>query len=100
MQIWQLESTNGQAINLTFVNFDIFGPDNDNFCGDYVEVDNETSNQIFCGYSIPGPFTSSGTRIIVKFHTDDFVTERGFLAVVCCDVTVTTGLTGKSSSFK
>ena len=100
MQIWQLESTNGHAINLTFVNFDIFGPDNDNFCGDYVEVDNGTSNQIFCGYSIPGPFTSSGTRIIVKFHTDDFVTERGFLAVVCCDVTVTTGLTGKSSSFK
>ena len=100
MQIWQLESTNGQAINLTFVNFDIFGPDNDNFCGDYVEVDNGTSNQIFCGYSIPGPFTSSGTRIIVKFHTDDFVTEHGFLAVVCCDVTVTTGLTGKSSSFK
>ena len=100
MQIWQLQSANEQAINLTFVNFDIFGPDNDNLCGDFVEVNDGSSTQIFCGYSIPGPFTSSGTRIIVKFHTDDFITDRGFLAVVCCDVTVTTGLTGKSSSSK
>ena len=84
---------------MTFVNFDIFDDDhNDDICDDFVEVNDGSSTQIFCGFSIPGPFTSNVTTIIVKFHTNDFFTERGFLAVVCCNVYVTTGLTGKIST--
>ena len=84
---------------MTFVNFDIFDDDhNDDICDDFVEVNDGSSTQIFCGFYTPGTFTSSGTTIIVKFHTNDFFTERGFLAVVCCNVYVTTGLTGKIST--
>ena len=34
----------------------------------------------FCGNSNPGPFTSTGQNMTVRFHTDGSVTETGFSA--------------------
>ena len=61
--------------------------------GDWVEVNDGTSTQRYCG-STPGPVT--GTTITVKLHTDVSGTTSGFLAVVTGDVTVTTDVTGES----
>ena len=79
-------------------------------CNDWVEVNDGTSTQRYCGshdcgYSIcdscdycgsPGPVT--GTTITVKLHTDVTVTASGIFAVVTGDVTVTTDVTGESGN--
>ena len=103
----------GQEFTLTFDRFDIYHCTRDgetpalsNYCDcDYVEISDGSSTQRYCGpdglgnyfsgngdnyTSIPGPFTSSGT-ITVKFISGGFNGEEstGFLAVVCCSVTVT-----------
>ena len=97
-----LQSTNDQAITLTFDSLDIdfgIGP-----CSDWVEVNDGSSTLRFCGpyygdyynvaydnlgSSIPGPFTSTAT-ITVKFSSNSQYTKSGFLAVVCCSPHVTT----------
>ena len=76
---------------LTFETFDIYYS-----CFDWVEVSYDSYSQRYCGTSIPGPFTSTGTNMTVKFHSDVGRTGTGFLAVVCCSVNVTTDVnTGK-----
>ena len=40
----------------------------------------------YCGTHIPEPFR--GTKITMKFHSDNIGTGRGFLAVVCCSVNI------------
>ena len=62
-------------------------------CSDWVEVNDGTSTQRYCG-STPGPVT--GTTITVNLHTDYLNTASGFFAVVTGDVTVTTNVTGES----
>ena len=78
------------------------------FCDDWVEINDGTSTQRYCGEAYcgssycsscdycgsPGPVT--GTTITVKLHTSDSGTTSGFLAVVTGDVTVTTDVTGES----
>ena len=62
------------------------------FCGPWVSgnyYDGDSTAQL----SFPGPFTSSGTSITFKFNTNRAEAASGFLAVVCCSVTVTTDLT-------
>ena len=59
-------------------------------CHDWVEINDGNSSQRYCGTSVPGPFTSTGTNMTVKFHSDVGRTGTGFLAVVCCSVNVTT----------
>ena len=65
-------------------------------CWDWVQIDDGSSIQRYCGpwedgnyynlhgdnlgSSIPGPFTSTGTSMTVKMHTDYSVTEAGFKA--------------------
>ena len=76
-------------------------------CSDWVEVNDGTSTQRYCGSSsscscsscdycgsTPGPVT--GTTITVKLHTSVAGTASGFFAVVTGDVTVTTDVTGES----
>ena len=75
-------------------------------CGDWVEVNDGTSTQRYCGHasyccsncdycgSTPGPAT--GTIITLKLHTNGRVTASGFFALVTGDVTVTTDVTGES----
>ena len=72
-----------------------------NVCFDWVEIDDGNSTQRYCGTSIPGPFTSTGTNMTVKFRSDEGRTNTGFLAVVCCSVNVTTDVnTGKFNMMK
>ena len=79
------------------------------WCDDWVEVNDGTSTQRYCGpgdwcdsycssfcdyCGSPGPVT--GTTINVKPRTSGLWTARGFFAVVTGDVTVTTDVTGES----
>ena len=37
---------------------------------DYVEVSYDSFSQRYCGSSIPGPFTSTGSSMVVRFRSD------------------------------
>ena len=50
-------------------------------CHDWVEISDGNSSQRYCGTSIPGPFTSTGTSMVVKFHSDSNTARTGFSAV-------------------
>ena len=89
-QEWKLESTNGEPVTLTFERIDIEMQFGWEVCHDWVEINDGNSSQRYCGTSVPGPFTSTGTNMTVKFHSDMGRTGTGFLAVVCCSVNVTT----------
>ena len=96
MQEWELRSTNGQYITLTFESFDLDpNTSNGGACYDYVKIYDGISTQRFCGDSIPGPITSVGTTMTVYFETSTLRTSKGFLASVCCSVDVITDDTGK-----
>ena len=64
---------------LTFDSFDLeYGSS----CGyDYVEVSYDSYSQRYCGTSIPGPFTSTGSSMVVRFHSNWISTRTGFTAV-------------------
>ena len=60
-----------------------------------MEISHGSFSQKYCGTSIPGPFSSSGTTMTVSFSSSYLsVNGQGFLAVVCCSVNVTTNTTG------
>ena len=82
LQEWELEAENGGKIKLTFESFDVEPKSSwQTSCGnDYVEVSYDSFSQKFCGNKIPGPFTSSGDTITVKFHSDNFDQRTGFSA--------------------
>ena len=76
----RLEAVNGCNIHL------IFGSFRTESGLDYVEMiyewnGMEWNNEKFSGDSIPGPFTSSGNTMTVRFHTDGSTRYRGFSAV-------------------
>ena len=50
-------------------------------CYDYVEVSYAGYSDQFCGSSIPGPFTSTGSSMVVRFHSNHVYTRTGFSAV-------------------
>ena len=90
LQTWQLSSASGDTITLTFqsMNLDY----SDYWCGgccDWVEVTHSSYTQRFCGSALPGPISSSG-NMVVTFRSDSIVAWTGFLAVACCDLTVST----------
>ena len=84
-------------MNLSFEDFDVIPHVTyySNCTSDHVEISYEDFSQKFCGYSNPGPFKINSTTMTVKFHTDGGGTSTGFLAVLCCSVTVTTNATGE-----
>ena len=47
---------------------------------DYLEISYSSFSWRYCGSSIPGPITSSGPSLTVRFHTDTRITSSGFLA--------------------
>ena len=47
---------------------------------DHVEVSFDSFSWKFCGQDFPGPFVSSGPSMTVRFHSDKFDAESGFLA--------------------
>ena len=88
LQTWELQPIKGQGITLTFDSFYIFTYDSsDGTCVDWVDIDDGSSIQRYCGVSIPGPFTSTGT-INVTLNTGSLFTASGFLATVCCSVRI------------
>ena len=87
LQIWHLSSAS--PITLTFQSMHLeYGPYFCDECCDYVEVTHSSSTQRFCGSELPGPISSSG-NMEVTFRSDSDVAWTGFLAVACCDLTVT-----------
>ena len=83
LQEWRLTSENGGNIQLTFVSFNV---EFDSSCSyDYVEVLYGDYSERFCGGEngdyLPGPFTSCGSSMVVKFHSDGSRTGAGFRAV-------------------
>ena len=64
------------------ITFDSFDTEAGASCQyDWVEVSYDSFSQRYCGSSIPGPFTSTGTSMVVKFHSDGSNTRTGFSAV-------------------
>ena len=80
LQEWTLAPENGGNIELTFIF--VFDVEEDKNCSyDYVEVSHGNYSERFCGGSLRGSvITSSGTSIVVTFHTDSSVTGLGFQA--------------------
>ena len=63
---------------------------------DYLEINDGSSIQRYCGTSIPATVNSTNTNITVKFRSDgNSGTATGFLASVCCSVNITTDVAGK-----
>ena len=90
LQTWQLSSASGDTITLTFQSLHLEYRDyNCGGCCDYVEVTHSSSTQRICGSALPAPISSSG-NMEVTFRSDSIVAWTGFLAVACCDLTVTT----------
>ena len=72
-------------------------------CCDYIEISHGSFTQRYCHrgqIEIPATFTSSGTTMTVKFHTDNHAIESGFIAIICCDVNITTDTSGKLTGFQ
>ena len=100
LQTWTIQSTNGIVL-LEFGSFDVQSTP-DCWQDDYVEISYGSFSQKYCNQfidipgPIPGPFTSFGSPITVKFHTGSTGTNTGFLAAACCSVTITNNIdTGK-----
>ena len=82
LQEWTLQSENGGNIQLTFVSFDV---EYHSSCAyDYIEVMYGDYSERFCGGEngdyLPGPFTSCGSSMVIKFHSDSSATRTGFRA--------------------
>ena len=100
LQTWQLQSTNDQAITLTFDRFDIYpSRHSTNGCYDYIEINDGVATERYCGSSIPSTFTSVGTEMTVRFHTSVVNSASGFLAVACCSLSVSTDVSGECHKY-
>ena len=92
-----MASTTGEPFTLTFVTFDVGGNYADCNVGHWIEINDGSATQRYCGSSLgSSPGTVTGTTIIVKLYTGFAYTTSGFFAVVTGDVTVTTDVTGES----
>ena len=80
MQEWTLTPENGGNIQLTFQSFDV--EYHSSCIYDYVEVMYGDYSERFCGGGgyLPGPFTSCGSSMVIKFHSDSHTTGAGFRA--------------------
>ena len=101
LQTWTIQSSNGIVV-LEFGSFDVQWTPLGCWQDDYVEISYGSFSQKYCNQfidipgPIPGPFTSFGSPITVKFRTGSTGTNTGFLAAACCGVTVTNNInTGK-----
>ena len=83
IQEWRLQATGeGARIKLTFESFNLEAQATEACNYDYVEVSYETFGVTwkYCGTSLPGPFTSWGSSMKVRFHSDLLGAGTGFLA--------------------
>jgi len=70
---YQLETYRDSRIRLQFEVFDL--EESANCRADYL-----TLHSIHCGKELPGPFTSEGNTMVIRFHSDYLVNRQGFLA--------------------
>ena len=92
LQTWQLHSASaGDTITLTFQSMHLWYESRcgNGGCCDYVEVSHYSSTQRLCGSALPAPISASGS-MVVTFRSNSQGALTGFLAVACCDLTVTT----------
>ena len=69
----------GSLVFLTFSSFDLEAMGSHGACWDYVEVNHGTVSEKFCGNTVPGPITSTGNTMTVRFYSDSIF---NFLAKV------------------
>ena len=83
---------------LTFLSFDV---ERDCYasgacaCFDYLEVSHGNYSERFCGTDLPASVTTTFTMTL-KLVTGYFGERSGFLASVCCDVSVSGTFASKS----
>ena len=70
----------GSLVLLTFSSFDLEAMGSHGACWDYVEVNHGTVAEQFCGDTVPGPITSTGNTMTVRFYSDDLFNFPGFRA--------------------
>ena len=83
LQEWRLQATGEDTrIKLTFESFNLEAQATEACNYDYVEVSYETFGVTwkYCGTSLPGPITSWGSSMKVRFHSDLLGAGTGFLA--------------------
>ena len=79
-QTYSLKVAAGSRIELTFVDFVIEADDQ---CGyDYVQVLDSDGSQMIkkCGSTKPTNVVSTSNTMTVKFHSDDYISAKGFSA--------------------
>ena len=79
LQEWTLTSENGGNILLTFLSFAI---EDDFSCAyDWVAVTYGDYSERFCGGEngdfLPGPITSCGSSMVIRFHSDSDTSHNG-----------------------
>ncbi|XP_050362534.1 cubilin-like [Nymphalis io] len=77
---WTLATSPGNRVYITFETFDLFESENCN--EDYLEIrENNGGGEllaVYCGHDIPVN-TTTGTKLYIKFHSDEKETSRGFV---------------------
>jgi len=79
-QEYKIKVESGKRIELTFVDFAI---EDESQCSyDYVQVLDSDGSQLIkkCGSTKPANVVSSGNTMTVKFHSDSYISAKGFSA--------------------
>nr|XP_045611847.1 cubilin-like [Procambarus clarkii] len=79
---WWLQAPRGTVFHITWLSFDL--EDDDECSRDYVQIqDVSTTGQILatwrnCGARLPGGFSTIGSQVVVRFHSDGSGVRPGF----------------------
>nr|XP_053655578.1 dorsal-ventral patterning tolloid-like protein 1 [Cherax quadricarinatus] len=79
--VWYILAPQDNIVLITFHTFEL---ENENCSYDYVQLHDFSSSgellgsYMFCGWTLPQAFTSSGSQVVITFHSDETVTMRGF----------------------
>ncbi|XP_069164202.1 exoskeleton protein RP43-like [Procambarus clarkii] len=79
---WWLQAPRGTVFHITWLSFDL--EDDDECSRDYVQIqDVSTTGQIlatwrYCGARLPGGFSTIGSQVVVRFHSDGSGVRPGF----------------------
>ncbi|XP_078362124.1 uncharacterized protein LOC144646412 isoform X4 [Oculina patagonica] len=72
----------GMAMNISFKDFDIEGRHSEQECRfDYVKIGNDQNNKygVYCGEKTGESVLVNGKYVVITFHSDDNIQEKGFL---------------------
>ncbi|KAJ8670094.1 hypothetical protein QAD02_001353 [Eretmocerus hayati] len=78
---WTISVQPGKRIAMNFINFEL--QEQSECKKDFVEISEFNYAGIhrlgiFCNHSLPAPVTSSGSHVVVNFHSDDSKNDNGF----------------------